>query len=91
MKNEELVLTRGTGKVSELFNQGEMGTNMARTVGQVMPTESPAQLMRAENDRRAIEAKRMKDGDPDTNEGVIGKKELDRAREILGGIKSVIE
>ena len=69
--------------MSELFNQGEMGTNMARTVGQVMPTESPAQLMRAENDRRAIEAKRLKDGDPETNEGVIGKKELDRAREIL--------
>ena len=69
--------------MSELFNQGEMGTNMARVIGQALPVESPAEAMKAENDRRAIEAKRRKDGELSQEDGPIGKKELDHAREIL--------
>ena len=69
--------------MSELFNQGEMGTNMARVIGQALPVESPAEAMKAENDRRAIEAKRRKDGEISQEDGPIGKKELDHAREIL--------
>lgn len=60
----------------------EMGTNMAQVSGRALPTESRAEAMRAERDKIALEAKRQRDGEK-APEGVIGKKELDHAREIL--------
>ncbi len=58
----------------------ELGTNMAAPSGRALPLESRAEAMRAENDRQALEAKRERE---QTAEAVIGKKELDKARETL--------
>ena len=54
------------------------GRSVAADVG-----VNAAERKRAENDRRALEAQEMAKDGAQAREGVIGKKELDRAREIL--------